>query len=165
MPPPNFLMSKRRHLTGPRWRCARKPCQHRPPPRSRPGGEEKERAGFGEDQCRRCFPLWLGPAPNAKPDVILMRRQSAKRPSGVIAFALAQRHAEGRPTWLTKVLEPGECKVIEISAIAHLSYQPYPTPPPPPVSAPSTTAAQPAPHGTQRRKARRTSGDGSSSTR
>ena len=51
--------------------------------------------------------------------------------------------AEPRVTWLTKVLKPGECEVIEISAIAHLlaecevieispiAHPAMPTPPPP----------------------------------
>ena len=59
-------------------------------PLLRHGGEEKEqRQGFGEDQRRRRSAHGAWSAPNAKPVVILMRRQSANRPSGVIAFASA----------------------------------------------------------------------------
>jgi len=71
--------------------------QRSAPDLTRRGAEAKRRssAGFGEDKCRRCSAHGLGPAANAKPGVILMRRQSAKPSVGVIAFASARpEHAE-----------------------------------------------------------------------
>jgi hypothetical protein len=90
MPAPHFPTVKKNARTRPVVLMARKPRQQRSAPYLRHGGEEKEqRRVLGRINADVALHAGLGPATNAKPGVILMRRQSANRPSGVIAFASA----------------------------------------------------------------------------